>query len=986
MKLFTSEIVFLIILAVMYAKPAYSSDCEVVTQTHQKEAGNETIRINFQPANERTPENYIADTGQKYKKQPSGHYFGWSKNVSNGARDRKSFRTPDLRLNTFLHIWSKELGIDEQWEIGLKNGDYQVTLGVGDPTYTGEPYNLKIENTTFSFTNSPDMPTKKVTKRIKVNDGRLSISRAPVSGQTTFAKIGFVDITPITYENTIIASPTNIICKQLPGQTWAEVKDNIAHGIGTLIVYAKNIDLADEKSKSELLNKYDHVDLHEADHTTLDMPSDSRSFYVFKYDGLGNLSSPRKVVLKNTLVHNQTSEREYAIELMESLDWDDSPTTVNSAFNLFANNLFHQEHLANTTPEIVDKSLSIHNSVNSVNISASTSAPAKLMLEVSPQQDFKHSVKVAIDKRYFYNHIFHVNQLIAEKRYFYRLVNVSQNKHQIIYEGEFLTLAAKTIKWINDLSSLPVLLDGNNTKYVLRADIIPKTVESPLFKIVGDNIELDLNGELIRVVTDNPEYPGIISTSKHAQRKVKIVNGKIEFTGNNCTDSRMDRYCHVVYLENIQRVTVKGLDITYEAPSIRGLVIAKNDNDFSSYYASVTHNRFHDKHHKVLNRHGSGGTSAIQFVSNAANKNSTFEASFNLISRTRQNGIQFANLIHQNEVYVDSWATNSFAIQPRAEGFPITNNHIFLTGYHAIAFAWSTSNVTYENNYIEMQGINSHRNRWWESFGDQNSLNGFRITNYAPGGQVRQNLKYIGNRIKGVARNGSQMRGLQLWTDSSITGTEFKYGTVEIIAEDLNTTQVAPIVIQGTGGIKEHAVSVYKNSIIRSNLTFIRFGDYYGRGQNAEFQNIIFEKISGHPKFHSFIFDGGYTNGGHTIKNSTFLHGADYDDILWKRTSKDSNLRYEVEIQVELPIGASLTISDVNKKVSEILVGPNTKSILISDKYFSRAPKKAQTNTSSKCLNFDFPLSILISHKQQYSFRFETPSDLPEKLSLESTN
>lgn len=987
MKLFISALVLFISLGLTHAQPAYGSDCEIVTFPQQEKTEKETIRVNFQPANEKIPDNYIADVGQAFKKQRSDHYFGWSENVSNGARNRKSFRTPDFRLNTFLHIWSEELGIDANWEIALENGEYLVTIGVGDPTYTGELYSLKVENTTFSFTNSPYMPTKKVTKHVSVSDGRLTIARALTSNQTSFAKIGFVDIEPITNDRTVIAPPTNIVCKQLPDQTWVEVKDQPAHSIGTLIIYADNIDSADEKSRAALLDKYEYLDLHQADHALLDMPRDSSSFYVFSYDGLGNLSTPSKVVLKNKVSSDYLEKKQFAIELMESLDWDDSPTTINSAFNLFANNLFHQEHVKNTTPEVVDRSLSIHESVNSVNINVSTSAPTKLKLEVSSEQSFKHTMKPAIDKRYFYNHIFHVNQLISGQLYYYRLVDTSQNKPHIIHEGQFSTLEAKNIKWINDLSSLPIRLTQDNTKYVLKPNVLPEAISSRVFEIVGDNIELDLNGELIRVVTDAVEYPGIISTSKNAQRKVAIVNGKIEFKGNNCTDTRMDSFCHVVSLKNAQRVKVKGLDITYEAASVRGLVVEAQDSAFSSYYASITHNRFHDKHHKVLNRHGSGGTSAIQFVSNVANMNSTFDVSFNLISRTRQNGIQFANLIHRNEVYVDSWSTNSFAIQPRAEGLPVTNNKVFLTGYHAIAFAWSTSNMTYENNYIEMQGINSHRNRWWEGFGDQNSLNGFRITNYAPGGQVRQNHKYIGNKIKGVARNGSQMRGLQLWTDSSITGTEFKYGTVEIISEDINTTQVAPVVIQGTGGIQDHAVSLYKNSILRSNLTFVRFGDYYGRGQNALFQNIIFEKISGHPEFHSFVFDGGYKNGGHTIKNSTFLYGAEYGDILWKRTSKDSNLRYKVEIPVELPTGASVTIIDANKKMEEISIESETQSIVISDYYFSRAPNASKTNSLSKRFNFDFPLNMSISHEQQqYHLKFATPAELPEKLSLEALN
>ena len=59
----------------------------------------------------------------------------------------------------------------------------------------------------------------------------------------------------------------------------------------------------------------------------------------------------------------------------------------------------------------------------------------------------------------------------------------------------------------------------------------------------------------------------------------------------------------------------------------------------------------------MQNRHGSGCSSNGLLDS----KGSRRRFYNNLVKRTRQNGLRGAEDLHNNEIYVDSWATNSFA-------------------------------------------------------------------------------------------------------------------------------------------------------------------------------------------------------------------------------------------------------------------------------------------------------------------------------------
>lgn len=130
------------------------------------------VKINFQPEGVDVPEGYIPDSGDVFGYK-NGYSYGW--NISHKDSVIKRNVNPEVLVDTVCMI--KPDGI---WEIEVPNGDYDVTISVGDAVYGSDPgYNsINIENVSF-FSNLSLQPNefKKVTKEVTVKDGRLSLDQ-----------------------------------------------------------------------------------------------------------------------------------------------------------------------------------------------------------------------------------------------------------------------------------------------------------------------------------------------------------------------------------------------------------------------------------------------------------------------------------------------------------------------------------------------------------------------------------------------------------------------------------------------------------------------------------------------------------------------------------------------------------------------------------------------------------------------------------------
>ena len=88
----------------------------------------DTYLVNFQLAEAAVPNRYLADTGAVFGNRGNGFSYGWSTDHTGVARDRNV--SPDQRLDTLVHFHQ-----NQQWEFALPNGNYEVTVSVGDPQF-----------------------------------------------------------------------------------------------------------------------------------------------------------------------------------------------------------------------------------------------------------------------------------------------------------------------------------------------------------------------------------------------------------------------------------------------------------------------------------------------------------------------------------------------------------------------------------------------------------------------------------------------------------------------------------------------------------------------------------------------------------------------------------------------------------------------------------------------------------------------------------
>ena len=158
-------------------------------------ASSQIARVNFEPQTSTTPTGYVKDYGLAYN---STTKFGWETlagaplSLVGNARERNV--AADKRLDTFVHMnYSGEIGVTTvgRWRYDLPNGQYNVTVGVGDPSYTDSTHVIRAENTVIgSYTPTAAVPNKVFTATVTVADGNLTLDQT--GGSNT--KINFVDI------------------------------------------------------------------------------------------------------------------------------------------------------------------------------------------------------------------------------------------------------------------------------------------------------------------------------------------------------------------------------------------------------------------------------------------------------------------------------------------------------------------------------------------------------------------------------------------------------------------------------------------------------------------------------------------------------------------------------------------------------------------------------------------------------------------------
>ncbi|WP_052056010.1 hypothetical protein [Myxosarcina sp. GI1] len=155
-------------------------------------------KINFQPEDAETPEDYTADVGLSYD---DNRGYGWIREDSLSAEDRIPWDRSDLgrerqvetdqKLDTLMHMQYPGR-VAGAWEYALDNGTYEVTVSVGDAAATNSTHQINVEGVALidSFVPEVEEAFQVGTATVDVSDGKLTVDA--LGGENT--KINYIEI------------------------------------------------------------------------------------------------------------------------------------------------------------------------------------------------------------------------------------------------------------------------------------------------------------------------------------------------------------------------------------------------------------------------------------------------------------------------------------------------------------------------------------------------------------------------------------------------------------------------------------------------------------------------------------------------------------------------------------------------------------------------------------------------------------------------
>jgi hypothetical protein len=200
--------------------------------------------------------------------------------------------------------------------------------------------------------------------------------------------------------------------------------------------------------------------------------------------------------------------------------------------------------------------------------------------------------------------------------------------------------------------------------------------------------------------------------------------------------------------------------------------------------------------------------------------------SYNSLRRFRHRGLDSGGKVDHNELYSDSFDTNSFAVGPYNEA-QVSNNKIFGMGYLPIGIGWG-NNIRVTGNFIYMRGY-APTVRSTE-YDRKSAIAGMRVTNYD--GATYENMLFEDNTVVLKPEEGcTQARGI--WTTNSVHDNNIVYrrNTVKVEAMPGN--------LSNPDGAKTGA---YYNDNVNYAITAVTFSGSTVNGDDEVMPDpIIFE-------------------------------------------------------------------------------------------------------------------------------------------------
>lgn len=559
-------------------------------------------------------------------------------------------------------------------------------------------------------------------------------------------------------------------------------------------------------------------------------------------------------------------------------------------------------------------------SESSACIAWETNVPAKTYIEYGTSTAYGE--RTPHPERHFHIHIHYLKNLNPNATFHYRLVSVDERGNKVTTDD--MTFSTRSmedaVRIPHDLSGPPYTLDKANTTYLVTENI---TAGSTALNVATSGVTLDLGGHTI-VYDEKAGSPDPSASERlygwHAvqgpcgirtadrRSGMTIVNGIIKQGKGNGT-SRPAGY-NPMFLRRPRDTEVAGVTVVYSGSQITGILI---DSAYNGVH--VHHNVVIDKGTKLYNRHR--GLDGIYFDIERAD--TILKCHHNLIKRTRHRGMSVRSNhdIYSNEIYIDSYATNSYGIMyyGRGRNVALHHNRIFGAGYHPIGIGSGQgySDVKVHANYIQMQGTRREE-RWTGGGGggdpraQLHPVNGIRLQ--CPG----DNIEHYDNVVVIKGRGeGCMMRGLWLVPEDPAENISLRNNTVKLIAQDDKAEGYA-IACCGAGEESRSSPITLEGNTLVTNLGHVQFGDNYGHGGLYHFLSNTFVKVGDDPRYRTIRLGWrGWKYGtfGHLFIDTEFRGGAGYGSVSFDGAGSG---RYDFSVGWQLRIritpGAMVSIKD----------------------------------------------------------------------------
>lgn len=408
----------------------------------------------------------------------------------------------------------------------------------------------------------------------------------------------------------------------------------------------------------------------------------------------------------------------------------------------------------------------------------------------------------------------------------------------------------------------PAELNKSATEYILQKDVV---ADGTAFTITADNVTLNLNGHIViynnkKLDVDPKSVYGIL-IPRYGQKNIAIVNGTIKQGLGGGSGNVVGWGHNPIFAEGVENLKISGIIAVYGGRDIVGFFIHWGKN------AHIHHNTIEDKGTHITNRHQ--GLDAIRI------EGANAKIHHNLIKRCRHRAITIANNteVYNNEIYIDSHATNSYGVMCYGtKSFSIHHNKIFGVGEHPVGVGATSgsSNGEIYSNYIKVQ--NTRRSAEYGSTGSAC----IRMIWGTHNTEVHHNTLIV--HAENNYSPGFDSWGRAIWAGLPKPEQKAVFHDNVIIATNKDGKAKAAAIAIVCNNESPHLI--FRNNKVISNWSNVLLADRYGHANGyARFVANTFVRQDDYSNYRTIRSQYSYVASTGVFINNKFENGASLESI-----------------------------------------------------------------------------------------------------------